>query len=493
MRPIGKYKFNPQLHLDQFLTDICCNHCIIQCFIGDNPKRAHARYSKSHSGYFPCEYCEAMGKLLHDEDATLKMKKAALIKQKEKATYRLSIARANNDYTEVHSLTSVLSSINEAIKSMNRKNNNIIWPSSTQNGNERTAEKILEISDKISEGQVLSIEESKGIKGRSLFLDIPYFDIVLDFPVEYLHCVCLGVGKRMIILTFNVGDNRQRATKRKLSNVEQFNQLMSCVLVVREFSRRARNLDLAVMKGQEYRNIILFYFELVVICIEPEAKERRLWLLLAYMIRACVIPNDEYKNIDNAVIEYCGKQFYKLYEQLFHARNCSYNTHTLASHLPKMRVHGPLTKTSAFGFESFYGEIRNSFTPGTRSPLKQIFEKILIKRSLSTHCCKPPIYFSPKDTNTECNSYIYTFNENMYNFFKITSISEDQSMTCFKVGKYETSFPETPTLDWSKVGVFKAGGISDEVVQIQRQNVSGKVIRVNNLFITCPNNVLEEK
>ena len=491
IRPIGKFRIDHQKYLDNFLTDLCSNNCVIHSFIGDNPKRAIARAAKSHSGYYACEYCESKGQLLNTQDTCLANKKKELHKQKNIIISRIEIARENNVSEEIETLTAVLKSITDAIKTLNSKNNNIVWPSSSYNGTERTKEKVLDISDKIDSHEILSLDEAKGITGRSLFLDIPYFNIVNDAPAEYLHLVCLGTVKRLIELTFNVGENRQRNTTRKLSSTAQFNKLISQVLVHREFSRRVRNLDFSVMKGEEFRNILIFFFPIVIKCIEPRAKERRLWLVFAYMIRACILPNNEYNLINPDVVKYCCQQFYTLYEKLFHARNCSYNTHVMCSHLPKIRLHGPLTLTSAFGFESFYGEMRHSFTPGTASPLKQILEKILIKRTLSHHCCKRPIFFSPKDSAMESNSYVYTFTDNEYQFYKIMSIQDD-NFECKSVGKYEAAFTETPTLNWSKVGVFRAGGISEENHYIQKENVSGKVIKVDNLFITCPNNVLEE-
>ena len=492
VRPIGKFRVDAQAYLDQFLTDVCSNGLIIHCFIGDSQKRSTARASKGHSAYFPCEYCESKGQLLHNLDSALKSKKKLLHKQKDNIITKISEATANGDQNELRSLKSVLSSVNEAIKAMNTKHNKIVWPASSMNGKERTIDNINDIVEKIENDDILSLDESKGIVGRSLFLDIPYFTYIEDIVVEYLHGVCLGVVKRTIELTFNVGECRQRNTSRKLSLVSDFNKLMANVKSPREFSRRARNLDFSVMKGQEFRNIVLFFFPIIITCIEENAKERRVWLLLSYMIRLCVLPNDEYETNDPATIDYCGKHFYTLFEQLFHARNCSYNTHVVPSHMRKIRVHGPLTLTSAFGFESFYGEMRNSFTPGTFSPLKQIMAQTLIKRTISPHCCKPTIFFSPKETPLESNSHVYTFNDKKYSFYKIIAI-DDMEMECLKVGKYPVSFPETPTLDWAKVGVFKAGGISDEIVKISKTDVSGKVIRVLDLFLTCPNNVLEEK
>ena len=348
------------------------------------------------------------------------------------------------------------------------------------------------IVNKIENKDILSIDEAKGIMGRSLLLDIPYFDYVLDAPVEYLHGVCLGVVKRMLILTFNVGEVRHRNTTRKLSDVTKFNILMATVKMVREFSRRARNLDLTVMKGQEYRNIIFLYFVIVIDCIEVNAKERRLWLLLAYLIRACMIPDIEFNTLDKSVIEYCSKNFYDLYEKLFHERNCTYYTHIIGCHMPEVRTHGPITHTSAFGFESFYGELRHSFTPGTISPLKQALEKTLLKRMISPHCCKSSIFFSPKETPLESNCFVYTFTDTKYHIFKIKAV-QNNVLECLKVGKYQATFNETPTLSWEKIGVFEVGGISEEVVLLNKNEIAGKVLKVQNYFLTCPNNVLLEK
>lgn len=385
-----------------------------------------------------------------------------------------------------------MKSVEDSIKNINKKYNNIVWPASTQNGPKRTVENVLAIVEKIENKEVLSIDEAKGITGRSLLLDIPYFNYVLDAPAEYLHGVCLCVVKRMILLTFDVGEIRLRNTKRKLSPPALFNKIMSKVKVVREYSRRARNLDFTVMKGQEYRNILIMFFKVVIDCIEVTAKERRLWLLLAYMVRLCVLPNEEFNIVSNDVIKYCGKHFYDLYEKLFHARNCTYYTHVIGCHMEEMREHGPLTLTSAFGFESFYGELRNSFTPGTVSGLKQILEKVMLKRSISHHCCEARIFYSPKDTAMESNSLIYTFLDSNYEIYKIKSIENDV-FECQKVGKYPITFPETPTLLWEKIGVFEAGGISEEVVYIRRNTVAGKVLKVQNLYVTCPKNVLLEK
>ena len=245
MRPIGKYRVDNQLHLDNFLTDVCSNECHIDAFVGDKPKRSEALCYKGHSAYFPCEYCESKGVLLNTQDNTLKLRKKELLNQLKVINNQIIIAQENNEEEQVTVFKKVLKTVNNDIKNLNRKHNNIVWPASTQNGPKRTVEKVREIVDRLENNDILSIDEAKGVTGHSLFLHIPYFNCTRDAPVEYLHGVCLCVVKRMIILTFNVGDVRQRNTTRRLSSPSIFNSFMALIKVPREFPRRARSLEYA--------------------------------------------------------------------------------------------------------------------------------------------------------------------------------------------------------------------------------------------------------
>ena len=108
----------------------------------------------------------------------------------------------------------------------------------------------------------LTMDEKEGVIGYSPFMDYPDFHFIDGFPVEYLHHSCLGVTKRMVELTFQVGENRKRITKRPLSSTKLFNQKMKTQKVFSELGRRGRKLDFRIMKGEEFRNISLFFFPL---------------------------------------------------------------------------------------------------------------------------------------------------------------------------------------------------------------------------------------
>ena len=75
------------------------------------------------------------------------------------------------------------------------------------------------------------------------------------------------------------------------------------------------------------------FFPLVVQTIETGAKERIVWLLLAHVIRACIIPENEYQYVDKQEINNNCNTIYQMYEQLFGTSNCTHSIHVVLSHL----------------------------------------------------------------------------------------------------------------------------------------------------------------
>ena len=490
---MNKQTIDHKRHLIDVINDLTDNNIRILQYVADNQKRALARDSKSHSGWYACEYC--LGKGVKVEIIGNSKARKQIIAQKKLIEQKIrEIKNSRNTVTSNSNLKNLLllkKQLQKSISTLNKKSN-ILWPYSTMHSEPRTRESVLDIVAKIENGEELSVDESKGIKGRSPFLHVPHFHYVFDLPAEYLHLSCLGVIKRLTLLTFNIGERRSRVTKRKLSCPDDFNKLMANTKVTKEFSRRARKLDVAVFKGQEYRNLSIFFFPLVLECIEVGAKERNLWLNITFMLRSCLIPDAEFTAVNQNVIKECCQNFYQIFERLFGKTNCSYNLHVFCCHLMDIRLLGPLTETSAFPFESFYGEVRRSFVPGTISPLKQIMKNVLLKRAIRKHVCEPSIFISNYDTSLECNKLVYCFVESEYLIYQIKEINGDIA-TCNKLGQYPVSFPETPNINWSSVGVFRRGGMCSDTTEIQTSDIDGKALNVGKYLITCPVNVLNDK
>ena len=494
VRPLSKEKMDTRKTLRGVFDDIASNEYIIKQYIADNLKRAQVKEIKCHSGWYACEYCYAKGtKIDLTQNSTARTRisrQKQLVEEKIAQCQREQGSDENND--KIASLLSLKKELQKSLNALKRKSN-ILWPYSTMQAEHRSRASILEIVEKIEQSGPLSIDECKGIMGRSLLLDIHYFNYVYDVPAEYLHSGCLGVIKRLVEMTFQVGaKKRPRNTKRKLTSPDTFDKLMLQTKVAKEFPRRARKLDLSVFKGQEFRNLSIFYFVLIIDCIENGEKERNLWLYMAYMVRSCVIPTEEFNEVLISDVNDCCYKFYKTFQDLFGEQNCVYNLHVFCGHLMEIRTHGPLTETSAFKFESFYGEMRRSFVPSTISPLKQIMKKVFLKRALRHHSCESKIFISNYETALESNNVIYCFKNKKHQIYEVSEVHDD-FVTCHKIGQYPASFQETPNLNWASVGVFRKGGTSAECQKIKTNDIHGKALTVGKYIITCPNNVLREK
>ena len=483
-------------HREQFakvLNSIVANDLKLHSLVADNPKRSFVKYCMQHSAKFACEYCFQCGVQCNQNSENQNSELASKIRKQRKDLMQQIEKLGENDKTQSEYLKKILDNLTEAEKlsKTTKKHSHIVWPFSTFNGEPRTKEKILEICEQLEAGD-LELSDAKGVKGRSLLLDLDYFNFVLSVPAEYMHLMSLGVVKRLLELCFSVGENRTRVIKRPLSSPDLFNELMKYIKVPREFPRRARKLDLAVLKAAELRNIIIFYFLLITQCLGSNEKEIKVWEMLAFMVRACILPQDEYENVNVNEIKYCQKYFYQYYEQLYGPKNCTYSVHVASSHLLEMKSSGPLTETSAFCFESFYAELRRAFVPGTVSVVKQMFQNVLLKRTLSHHVCEEKMILKEKDTALECNSLIYVYENNSHVIYKIKSI-DNETLTCNQLGNFEIELPCTPMLNWSTVGVYRKGGLSSVDVNITRDRVKGKVIKIDKYLVTCPLNILREK
>ena len=345
----------------------------------------------------------------------------------------------------------------------------------------RTISNIRDITDRL-ENEELSKAEKQGFYGHSHFLDLDNFDFIDNIPAEYMHSICHGVVKRLLELTFKTGSSRERQIKRPLSDPRDYNTAMSKIKVPRDFSRRVRTLDLGVMKAQEFRNVILFFVSIILICIpDTYRQEKQLWLHIWFMVRACTVPNTEYADLNTAQILESSATFYKMFQSVYGQKN--------------IRGEEPLTERSGFRFENYFAQLRNMHHPGTVSSLKQLLQNSFMKKVVENHSCKPYIHYCPdKRLKTrECNSLIYIYRQSSYEIYKLKKKQDHNTYLCHPHGRFKYTNPLTPTIDWSQVGVFHKGPISSDEILINKKDIHGKVIDVNSILITCPANVLIEK
>ena len=98
-----------------------------------------------------------------------------------------------------------------------------------------------------------------------------------------------------------------------------------------------------------------------------------------------------------------------------------------------------------------------------------------------------------KVTAKSADNLIYTFKDQKYNLYKVLTVMDKTEVFAQELNVIEKVFPRQPELPFGSVGVFKDLGCLTIKKVIKMEDVAGKLIKVDNLYMTAPRNVLTEK
>lgn len=181
---------------------------------------------------------------------------------------------------------------------------------------------------------------------------------VSGFPLDYMHLVCLGVTRRMLLQLIR-GPKKCRLSHQLVSVISSSLEGLSNSLPS-EFARQPRSLaEIDRWKATEFRGFIL-YTSMVVLknVVSPDVYHTSLSLTVALSI--LLNSNDQ---IRNAYLQYARElllHFVKNSGTLFGRQFVVYNVHSLI-HLPDDVKHYQcsLNDISAFPFETHLHKIKN--------------------------------------------------------------------------------------------------------------------------------------
>lgn len=188
-------------------------------------------------------------------------------------------------------------------------------------------------------------------------------DLRNAFVPEYMHCVCLGIFKKMcsyffvgakgVRLPCKLSYNQKEVLSQKINEIRK--QLPS------EFNRRLRDLkNFEFYKATEFRTLLLYLGPyLFGECLPNEFYQN--FLLLHFSIYCFASPTHCRLNFD--IAKACIQNFCQGIPDLYRNRLSSYNSHILM-HLPDF-VHrnGPLDSWSSFLYENYLGIIKRRLKP----------------------------------------------------------------------------------------------------------------------------------
>ena len=226
----------------------------------------------------------------------------------------------------------------------------------------RTNEQFNEIKDE---------DHHTGISPLSILYTCMGFGLVSQFPLDYMHLVCLGVVRKLIKL-WNKGPLPTRMSHNMLSIISGL-LLNVRSYIPSEFVRRPRSLlEISQWKATELRQFLL-YSGPVVLCGKIPKVMYHNFLLLSVSIRILLSPKlcSEYLDYAQELLETFVQNFGEIYGQDM----LIYNIHNLVHLVQDAKRYGALDNISAFPFESFLGKLKK-LVRGRQFPLAQLVRRI---------------------------------------------------------------------------------------------------------------------
>ena len=399
-------KMKDEIVLKHFLEEIPSTPLTVKLVIADAPKRASLQGLKSHAANFGCPYCYA--------------------------------------------------------KKVDGK-----FPASTFRSGERTNRDLRRTADALAAGIELV---DNGVKTRSPLAELPGLDLINDVPAEAMHLIHLGVVRKMVTMMYKSRTGKHFSTRIQGANDEPFNAMMRDMRALSDFSRRPRDLDVAVWKAEEYRNLVLAYWPVVMRTAPRECL--KVWLLTVYVVRGASLSDNLYNQLNTEEFENVTMEdWYKLYERTFGVKACSYNPHVF-SHLNVIRKIAPLADTSARRYEDHYAVMKKNYNAGSTSQGTQTLQSTMLSQ-MAGHSCRRARSLTLISTKKTEDRYVYLADKRIY---LLTNLDEIP-IRGRRVPAHRTP-GLLPGLDFCDVLVFRleTNRISPDEECLAASEVLGKVV-----------------
>lgn len=210
-------------------------------------------------------------------------------------------------------------------------------------------------------------------KKKTILANINNLGLITRVPLDYMHLVCLGVMRKLILLWMQ-GPLKNRLACHQINKISE--QLIQLRLhVPSEFPRKPRNLKLIKLwKATEFRNFLMYYGPVL---IKNELNEIAYnhFLLLHVAIRLLADPVAVQKSANIACANELLEKFVADFGNVYEKKNISYNVHNLKHLSQDVRTFGCLDKFSAFPFENFICTLKRLIRKGDQ-PLQQLVRRL---------------------------------------------------------------------------------------------------------------------
>ncbi|XP_029161035.1 uncharacterized protein LOC114932803 isoform X1 [Nylanderia fulva] len=217
-------------------------------------------------------------------------------------------------------------------------------------------------------------------KGETILTIVPNLGLVTNVPLDYMHLICLGVVKKLLILWI----------KRPFSvrlNSTQIQKISKLLIKIRErtpieFVRKPRSLnDAMYWKATEFRQFLLYTGPVVLngfIRQDIYINFLTLHVAISILINPKLIKNQNNILYAEKLLTHFVKSFQIIYGDQF----VTHNIHNLLHLSRDVQKFGALDEFSAFRFENYLQMLKNILRKSDR-PLQQV-----ARRFGEMHACE---------------------------------------------------------------------------------------------------------
>lgn len=216
----------------------------------------------------------------------------------------------------------------------------------------------------------LKIDKMHHSSSDSPLLKLLNIDMIINFPVDYMHNVCLGVVRKLLFIwrdqgfRYNIKSNINIIDKR----ISSINNLWPV-----DFNRKLRSLsELEHWKATELRSFLIYYGPFLLRNILPkDFYENFLLLQCGISILLNEKLNNDYNDYASHLLNLFVKNAKKLYGKTF----LIYNVHSVIHLVDIAKSFKSLNNVSCFPFENFLHSLKLKLRKG-HMPLAQIYERL---------------------------------------------------------------------------------------------------------------------
>lgn len=204
--------------------------------------------------------------------------------------------------------------------------------------------------------------------GTTDLIELPNFDLVKCFPLDYMHLICLGVVKKLLTMWLFLKKGTRRLPHHIVESVsEKLVQLKD--YTPSEFARKPRALmEANRWKATELRQFLLYTGPIVL----KDKLDYPLYLnFMTLSVSLSIMLSQNYHktylNYADALLKWFVNNFAVVYGKMY----ISHNVHALIHLKSDVEKFGPLDECSAFPFENYMFAIKQLLTRKPDKPLQQ--------------------------------------------------------------------------------------------------------------------------